>query len=132
MEETGGVPDCVELNKILYYIDMSKETPSDRRSLCYDKEARIKRKKFSPQSSVEEMAGTIGIKILDEEMYLNLQNIEPLDLKSSSWIKTNMEIRTLKGTLFGDRRFNRTFIYHNSAESYYKDRGFRGYIILFE
>lgn len=130
MENTGGEPDCVVLDEGIFYIDMSSESPSGRRSLCYDKTSRVNRKKFPPTSSVEEMAEEIGIHTINEEMYLQLQNIEPLDQKTSSWIKTDNDVRSLGGAIFGDRRFNRTFFFHNSADSYYKDRGFRGYIKL--
>lgn len=130
MEDTGGEPDFVELQDGFYYVDMSAESPSKRRSLCYDKEARINRKKFPPETSAEELADSIGVEIMTEDMYFELQKIDKLDQKTSSWIKTNDDIRSLKGALFGDRRFNRTFIFHNTAESYYKDRGFRGYIEL--
>lgn len=130
MEETLGEPDVIVISGKVLYIDMSKESPKERRSLCYDKEARVNRKKFPPKSSVEEVAKLIGIKVVDEEMYLQLQEIEPLDQKSSSWIKTEESIRKLKGAIFGDRRFNRAFIFHNTADCYYKDRGFRGYLEL--
>ena len=130
MEDTGGEPDFVELNDKLYAVDMVKESPKGRRSLCYDKKARLGRKKFPPESSVEEMAKDIGIEIVSEQLYLALQTIEMLDTKTSSWLKTPDEIRTLNGAIFGDNRFERAFIFHNTAESYYKDRGFRGYIKL--
>ncbi len=128
MEETGGEPDCVEIDSKLFYIDMVSESPKGRRSLCYDKESRLARKNFPPDSSVEELAEEIGIEVVDESMYLHLQRIDKLDEKTSSWLKTDNNIRILGGAIFGDRRFNRTFIFHNSADSYYKDRGFRGYI----
>jgi len=130
MEETGGQPDVTTLGGHLVYIDFSKETPEDRRNLCYDEEARLNRKKFPPATSAEKVAEDIGIELLDEDMYHELQQIEPLDLKTSSWLKSPQAIRDLGGALFGDRRYNRTFIYHNGADSYYGVRGFRGYIIL--
>ena len=102
---------------------MSKESPIDRRSICYDKNARINRKKFPPEQSAEELALSIGIDIVDENMYMELQKIEPLDLKTSSWIKTDEEIRKLNGALFGDRRFNRAFIFHNSADKDKENNG---------
>lgn len=130
MEETGGEPDLVRMNDKLFFIDMSKETPEQRRNVCYDEKARLARKKFPPAASAESMATSIGIKLLDEDMYKALQNIEPLDLKTSSWLQTPQELRNLGGALFGDCRYNRTFIYHNGADSYYGVRGFRGYIEL--
>lgn len=130
MEETGGEPDVTTLGGHLVYVDFSKETPEDRRNLCYDEEARLNRKKFPPATSAEQMANHMGIELLDETMYQELQRLEPLDLKTSSWLKSPQAIRDLGGALFGDRRYNRTFIYHNGADSYYGVRGFRGYIIL--
>ena len=130
MEETGGEPDCVEYNGRLLYVDMVPESPVKRRSLCYDKESRIARKKFPPVSSVIEEVTSMNVNLVDEEMYLFLQTIEPLDQKTSSWLKTPREVRDLKGAIFGDHRFGRTFVFHNSADSYYKDRGFRSFIEL--
>lgn len=130
MEESGGEPDVVVLENKLYYIDMSKETPEKRRNLCYDELARLSRKKFPPETSAEAFAKSIGIKLLDESMYKAIQAIEPLDLKTSSWILTPQAIRNLGGALFGDCRYHHTFIYHNGADSYYGVRGFRGYIEL--
>ncbi len=130
MEETGGEPSFVLLNGSYYYVDLSEESPLGRRSLCYDQEARLNRKKFPPVSSALELANEIGINILDEDMYLSIQRLQPIDLKTSSWIRTNDSIRSLNGAIFGDNRFQRAFIYHNGAESYYKDRGFRGFIKL--
>lgn len=128
MEESSGEPDVFVLNSGVYYIDSSKESPKDRRSLCYDKEARINRKKAPPKSSVEEFAAKLGVELLDENMYIELQKIEDFDLKTSSWLKTEEELRKLGGAVFGDKRYNRTFIYHNGADSYYSSRGFRGFI----
>ena len=130
MEETGGEPDFVMLNNELIFVDFSKESPKGRRSLCYDKTARVNRKKFPPLSSAMEMAKDINIELLDETMYFSLQKIEPFDLKTSSWVKTNIEVRDLKGALFANNRYERVFVYHNGADSYYKDRGFRGFIRL--
>ena len=130
MEETGGEPDVVVLNDKIYYVDMVKETPEKRRNVCYDEQARLARKKFPPESSAEAMARFIGIKLLDVDMYHAIQVIEPLDLKTSSWLATPQKIRTLGGALFGDCRYDHTFIYHNGADSYYGVRGFRGYIEL--
>lgn len=130
MEESGGEPDVVALDGKILVVDMVKESPKQRVSLCYDKEARLSRKKFPPASSVLEMAATLGIEVVDEKMYLKLQTIEDFDLKTSSWILTDHSLRVLGGALFGDKRYNRTFIYHNGADSYYGSRGFRGYIRL--
>ncbi len=130
MEETGGEPDVTILNGRLVYVDFSKETPEKRRNLCYDEEARLSRKKFPPETSAEKVAEMMGIELLDESQYREIQAIEPLDLKTSSWLKTPPALRDLGGALFGDRRYNRTFIYHNGADSYYGVRGFRGYILL--
>lgn len=130
MESTGGEPDVVLLDEQLYIVDMVKESPKLRSSLCYDKEARLNRKNFPPASSALEMAASLGIKLVDEAMYIKLQQIEDLDLKTSCWILTDDTLRSLGGALFGDKRYKRTFIYHNGADSYYGSRGFRGYIIL--
>ncbi len=128
MEETGGEPDLYEFDQQLIYVDCSKETPSQRRNLCYDESARLSRKKFPPETSAEGVANAIGIKIVDEALYMKLQSIEAFDLKTSSWLLSPEEFRNLGGALFGDRRYDRTFIYHNGADSYYGVRGFRGYI----
>jgi len=130
MESTGGEPDVVLIDNQLYIVDMVKESPKLRGSLCYDKEARLNRKNFPPVSSALEMAASLGIKLVDEAMYIKLQQIDNLDLKTSSWILTDDALRSLGGALFGDKRYQRTFIYHNGADSYYGSRGFRGYIKL--
>lgn len=132
MEETGGEPDVFKIDGNLYFIDASKETPKGRNSCCYDKESRINRKKFPPQTSAEELAQEMGISLLDEHMYLELQKIDSFDLKTSSWIKTPKEIRVLGGALFGDKRYERIFFYHNGADSYYAARAFRGFIKIGE
>ncbi|MFU8786029.1 MAG: DUF4256 domain-containing protein [Candidatus Izemoplasmataceae bacterium] len=132
MEETGGEPDVIQINDCLYAIDLSKETPKQRISLCYDQQARETRKKFPPISSAIEMAERMGVSLVDVQMYHHIQNIEPLDLKTSSWLLTPMDIRDLGGALFGDRRYNTVFIYHNGAESYYNVRGFRSYLKIKE
>lgn len=127
MEDTKGEPDVLydaRLNE-WYFVDFSKETPAGRRSLCYDFEAWEGRTKNKPQSDVETEANRIGGELLDEETYRYLQTIEPLDLKTSSWIATPKKIRVLKGALFCDRRYNTVFTYHNGADSYYGSRGFR-------
>ncbi|BCR36257.1 DUF4256 domain-containing protein [Mariniplasma anaerobium] len=131
MELTGGQPDAVCFENNLFFVDMAKETPKDRRSICYDKKARLGRKKFPPKTSVLEMAEEMKIEVLDKDMYMKLQEIEDIDLKTSSWIKTPENIRKLGGALYGDKRYNETFIYHNGADSYYGVRGFRGYIKIY-
>ncbi|MDO5027278.1 MAG: DUF4256 domain-containing protein [Tissierellia bacterium] len=129
MEESGGKPDLVSLDdELLIYVDMAKESPKDRRSLCYDKKARLSRKKNPPQSSVLEECDKHGLVLVDEEIYKHLQNLEDIDLKTSSWLKSPEEIRELGGAIFGDKRYKRTFIYHNGADSYYGSRGFRAFI----
>lgn len=130
MEAYGGEPDVIRYQKDLYIVDFSKETPKPRTSVCYDEEARLSRKKFPPETSAEALAKKIGITLMDENMYRYLQSIDPIDQKTSSWIKTPESIRSLGGALFGDYRYQKTFIYHNGADSYYGARGFRGYIIL--
>lgn len=131
MELSGGQPDVVYIDDHLFFIDMAKETPKDRRSICYDEKARLGRKKFPPKTSALEMAKEMHIDILDQEMYIKIQEIEDLDLKTSSWIKTPESIRNLGGALYGDKRYKKTFIYHNGADSYYGVRGFRGYIKIY-
>ncbi len=133
MEHTGGEPDVVAFNSETgdyIFMDCSSESPKGRRSLCYDHEALEKRKEFKPANSAVNMAQEMGIELLTEEQYRNLQNLENIDLKTSSWIKTPDEIRKLGGALFCDRRYNHVFTYHNGAESYYAVRGFRGMISL--
>ncbi|MDD3186904.1 MAG: DUF4256 domain-containing protein [Bacilli bacterium] len=127
MEETKGEPDILKYNNELFFFDFSKETP-DRKSLCYDDEALDSRKSFKPVGSALTLAKQNNIELLSEEEYYFLQSVEKVDLKTSSWIKTDNNIRKLGGALFADRRFDRTFIYHNTAESYYSNRGFRGKI----
>lgn len=127
MEETGGEPDVVSYDNGEYvFYDCSKETPSGRRSVCYDKEALESRDKFPPENNAVEMAKEIGIEILNEEEYRYLQSLGEFDLKTSSWVKTPDEIRELGGAIFCDRRYNHVFTYHNGADSYYSVRGFRG------
>ncbi len=129
MEKTGGEPDVVEYdektNEYVFY-DCSKETPTGRRNICYDREALESRKNFKPNNSAIDVANEIGIEMLDEKEYKNLQKLGEFDLKTSSWIKTPNEIRKLGGAIFADRRYDTVFIYHNGAESYYGVRGFRG------
>ncbi|MDD3452990.1 MAG: DUF4256 domain-containing protein [Bacilli bacterium] len=129
MEKTGGEPDLVMIDNNQYvFYDCAKESPIGRRSLCYDEKALNSRKTFKPIDSAVNLALKMGIKILNQEEYMFLQNLGEFDLKTSSWIETPEEIRKLDGALFGDRRYNQAFIYHNGAESYYSSRGFRGYL----
>ncbi len=132
MEETGGEPDVVyDDKKDLFMIcDCSKESPKGRRSLCYDKEARLARKKNAPLSSAMEEAEKNGLSLMDLDTYLYLQTIEELDLSSSSWIKTVNSIRSKGGALFCEKRYGHVFYFHNGADSYYSNRGWRGFIIL--
>ena len=129
MEITGGEPDVVGHDKktgeYLFY-DCSVESPKGRRSLCYDREALDSRKEFKPADSAIDMAASIGIELLTEEQYRELQQLGNFDTKTSSWVTTPAEIRKLGGAVFCDRRYNTVFLYHNGAESYYAARGFRG------
>jgi hypothetical protein len=129
MERTGGEPDVVGYDKktgeYIFY-DCSVESPKERRSLCYDREALEARKEHKPKNSAVDMAAAMGIDLLSEEQYRELQSLENLDTKTSSWIKTPAAIRKLGGALFCDRRYNTVFLYHNGADSYYAARGFRG------
>lgn len=129
MERTGGEPDVIGYDKKkdeYIFCDCAAETPKDRRSICYDGEALEKRKEHKPRTSAMEMAEEIGIEMLTEEEYHELQKLGKFDSKTSSWLKTPDNIRKLGGAIFGDFRFGRVFIYHNGAESYYAGRGFRG------
>jgi hypothetical protein len=129
MEMTGGEPDVIgydEKTNQFLFCDCSAESPKGRRSLCYDNEALQSRKEFKPKDSAVEMAASIGIELLTEEEYRNLQQFGKFDLKTSSWVKTPAEIRKLGGALFCDRRYDTVFLYHNGAECYYAARGFRG------
>jgi len=129
MEITGGEPDIVGYNKktgeYIFY-DCSAESPKDRRSVCYDHEALEKRKEHKPKDSAINMAADMGIEILTEEQYRELQQLGNFDTKTSSWIKTPANIRKLGGAVFCDRRYDTVFLYHNGADSYYAARGFRG------
>jgi hypothetical protein len=129
MERTSGEPDVVGLDKktgeFIFY-DCSAESPKDRRSLCYDREALDSRKENKPKGNATDMAEAIGVELLTEEQYRELQKLGEFDLKTSSWVKTPSNIRKLGGALFCDRRFDTVFTYHNGAESYYAGRGFRG------
>ncbi|MBS3972886.1 MAG: DUF4256 domain-containing protein [Erysipelotrichia bacterium] len=130
MEESGGEPDVVEVNQQILVVDMSKESPAGRRNCCYDQLARTTRKKFPPETSALEDASKHGLTLLDEELYLAINQIEFLDLKTSSWLHTPENIRSKGGALTGDTRFGRTFIYHNGADSYYSVRAYRGYFVV--
>jgi len=129
MEETGGEPDVVRYDKATdeyVFYDCSSESPKGRRSVCYDLEALESRKQHKPHHSAIGMAAEMGIEILSQEQYLELQQFGKFDTKTSSWVKTPTEMRELGGALFGDWRYGRVFFYHNGAESYYGARGFRG------
>ncbi len=129
MESTGGEPDVVGYDKktgeYIFY-DCSAESPKGRRSLCYDLKALEARKEFKPADSAINMAAAMGIELLTEQQYRDLQKLGNFDTKTSSWIMTPVDIRKLGGALFCDRRYNTVFVYHNGAESYYAARGFRG------
>lgn len=129
MERTGGEPDVVgydnQTDEYLFY-DCSAESPKDRRSVCYDREALESRKEHKPKNSSVVMAFEMGIELLTEEHYRNLQQFGNFDTKTSSWIKTPAEIRNLGGAIFADFRYDTVFVYHNGVESYYAARGFRG------
>lgn len=129
MESSGGEPDVVALDKYTgdyLFFDCSAESPKGRRSVCYDREALDARKENKPQNNALDMAAAMGIELLTEEQYRQLQQLGEFDLKTSSWIKTPAEIRKLGGALYCDRRYNHVFVYHNGADSYYAARGFRG------
>ena len=129
MESTGGEPDVVAYDKksgeYIFY-DCSPESPKGRRSLCYDRDALESRKEHKPENSALDMAYSMGIELLSEEQYRDLQKLGNFDTKTSSWVKTPSEIRELGGAVFCDRRYDTVFLYHNGAESYYAARGFRG------
>jgi hypothetical protein len=129
MEGTGGEPDVVghdgKTGEYIFY-DCSAESPKDRRSTCYDREAQDSRKEHRPENNAMEMASALGIELLTEEQYRELQKLGKFDLKTSSWIQTPAAIRKLGGALFCDRRYDHVFVYHNGASSYYAARGFRG------
>ena len=129
MERTGGEPDVVGQDKKTgeyIFFDCSAESPKDRRSLCYDREALDSRKENKPKNNAIDMADAMGIELLTEEQYRELQKLGEFDMKTSSWVKTPSDIRKLGGALFCDRRFGHVFVYHNGAESYYAARAFRG------
>ena len=129
MEASGGEPDVVggpDAEGRIAFIDCSPESPAGRRSLCFDREARLARKEHAPASSAWEQAEAMGIELLDEDGYRALQELGEFDLKTSSWVATPADIRAKGGALFCDRRFGRVFTYHNGVQSYYAGRGFRG------
>lgn len=131
MEKTGGEPDVVGRDKksteYIFY-DCSAESPKGRRSVCYDREALESRKEHKPKSNAADMAAAMGIEVLTEQQYRELQKLGEFDTKTSSWVKTPPAIRELGGALFCDRRYDTVFVYHNGAESYYAARGFRGWV----
>ena len=129
METTGGEPDVIGRGRPTgehLFVDCSAESPKGRRSVCYDREALDSRKEHKPANSAMDMAAAMGIEILTEEQYRELQKLGEFDTKTSSWVKTPAAIRKLGGALFCDRRYDTVFVYHNGAESYYAARGFRG------
>ncbi len=131
MERTGGEPDVVGYDKKageFLFFDCSAESPKSRQNVCYDREAREARKTFKPKTSAVEMAAAMGVELLSEDQYRELQKLGEFDLKTSSWIITPSDVRKLGGALFADRRYGRVFVYHNSAPSYYSGRGFRGWL----
>ena len=129
MERTGGEPDVIfhdkQVGEYIFY-DCSAESPKGRRSVCYDREALESRKEHKPKNTAIDMAADMGIEILTEEQYRELQKLGNFDTKTSSWVKTPAHIRKLGGAIFCDRRYDTVFVYHNGAESYYAARGFRG------
>ncbi|QED46880.1 DUF4256 domain-containing protein [Cytobacillus dafuensis] len=129
MEGTGGEPDVVGHDKVTgeyIFYDCSAESPKGRRSVCYDREALESRKQHKPENNAIDMATAMGIELLTEEQYRELQKLENFDMKTSSWVQTSANIRKLGGAIFCDRRYDTVFVYHNGAESYYAARGFRG------
>jgi hypothetical protein len=131
MEDTGGEPDVIGFDKktgAFLFVDCSPETPKGRTSVCYDREGWESRKEHRPKDTAMDMAAAMGIEMLTEEQYRELQKLEEFDLKTSSWVKTPGDIRKLGGALFCDRRFGHVFVYHNGAQSYYAARGFRGWL----
>jgi hypothetical protein len=133
MEATGGEPDVIGLDKAVgryKFCDCSAESPARRRSVCYDREALESRKEHKPQNSAVELAAAMGIELLTEAQYRELQALGEFDMKTSSWIRTPPDIRALGGALFCDRRYGKVFVYHNGAQSYYAARGFRGVLLV--
>ena len=133
MERTGGEPDVVGEDKDTgecIFVDCSSESPNGRRSICYDREALDSRKEHKPGDSALDMATAMGVEVLTEEQYRDLQKLGNFDTKTSSWLTTPPDIRRLGGAIFGDRRFGRVFVYHNGPQSYYSARGFRGSLMV--
>ena len=132
MEETGGEPDValIEGPGVVVFVDCAPQSPSGRRSLCYDDAALAARKLHKPAGSAVALAASLGIELLDEAQYRHLQTLGAFDTKTSSWLRTPPAIRKLGGALFGDRRYGQVFTYHNGAESYYAARGFRGLLTV--
>ena len=131
MERTGGEPDVVRFNRKsgeFAFFDCSAESPTGRRSLCYDPEALEERKTAKPKDNAVGMASSMGIELLTEEQYRELQELGEFDTRTSSWLSTPSEVRERGGAIFGDRRYGRVFVYHNGAQSYYAARGFRGWL----
>lgn len=133
MERTGGEPDVTGADKLtgeFIFTDCAAQSPAGRQSLCYDREALDGRKKFPPKGCITEQAAAMGVEILTEAQYFALQMLGEFDTKTSSWLLTPPEIRQLGGAIYGDRRYNRVFIGHNGADSYYSGRGFRGWLAV--
>ena len=133
MEASGGEPDVMGYDKSqgkYLFVDCAKESPEGRRSLCYDRKALDSRKEAKPVTSAMDMAEEMGIELLDETLYRKLQELGEFDLKTSSWVLTTPAVRKLGGALFMDRRYDRVFVYHNGAQSYYSGRGFRGVLFV--
>jgi hypothetical protein len=132
MEDSGGEPDVIgeEKSGHILFCDCSRESPAGRRSLCYDKEALRSRKENKPKGSAVELATELGVELLTEPQYRELQQLGEFDTKTSSWVQTPPDVRSLGGALFCDRRYGKVFVYHNGAESYYAARGFRGRLRL--
>lgn len=129
MESTGGEPDVVDVdtsNGEIYFYDCVAESPKGRRSVCYDRAGLESRKEHKPKNNAIDMAAAMGIELLTEDQYRELQKLGNFDTKTSSWLKTPSEIRDLGGSIFGDLRYGHVFVYHNGAQSYYSSRGFRG------
>jgi Protein of unknown function (DUF4256) len=129
MERTGGEPDVVDVDKKtgeVIFVDCSAETPAGRRSVCYDREGLDSRKEFKPENNALDMAAAMGIELLNEAQYRELQKLGSFDAKTSSWLATPPAIRKLGGAIFADYRYGTVFVYHNGAQSYYAGRGFRG------
>jgi hypothetical protein len=133
MEATGGEPDVIGRDREsggFVFCDCSPESPAGRRSLCYDRAALDARKEHKPQGSALDMAGEMGIELLSEERYRELQELGEFDARTSSWVATPPDVRSRGGALFCDRRYGRVFVYHNGAQSYYAARGFRGLLVV--